>query len=174
VTNPVASQTSFTKSFKDNLSIDLDRNRQRRLLIASALLLPFVITVSTLVAEPSMAQTSSARMLASEALPLVQSGEMILVDIRTPEEWAQTGVAEPAHVNSMHVPGFLERLDEILDGSKDSQIALICATGGRSAYLQGELKKRGYKNVIDVTDGMIGSGAGPGWLGNGYATRKVE
>jgi len=174
VTDRATRQQSFTKSFVEVSSIDLEPSRRRRLLIACVLLLSLVTTVSTLVAEPTMAQTSSARMLTSEALPLVQSGEMVLIDIRTPEEWAQTGVAEPAHTNSMHVPGFLERLDEILDSSKDSQIGLICATGGRSAYLQSELNKRGYKNVIDVTDGMIGSGAGPGWLGNGYATRKVE
>jgi len=140
------------------------------LLLVGALCLPCVF----LHTEPVMAQDSSGRMLTSEALPLAESGEIVLIDIRTPEEWEQTGVAEHAHVNSMHVPGFLERLDEILEGDKNSRIALICATGGRSSYLQSELRKRGYDNVIDVTDGMIGSGAGPGWLGNGFSTRKVE
>lgn len=121
-----------------------------------------------------MAEQSSSRMLTSEVLPLAQSGEVTLIDIRTPEEWAQTGVAEFAETNSMHQPGFLERLDEMIGGDKDRAIALICATGGRSSYLQSELRQRGYNKVIDVTDGMIGSGAGPGWLGNGFETRKVN
>ncbi len=148
--------------------------RSHRLVKASLFGLIVVVMMLMAQMETAMAEQMSTRVVSAEILPKVQSGEVTLIDIRTPQEWAQTGVAELAQTNSMHEAGFLERLDAMIDGDKDKTIALICATGGRSSYLQSELTRRGYKSVIDVTDGMIGSGTGPGWLGNGFSTRKIE
>ena len=90
--------------------------------------------------------------------------DLILVDVRRPDEWKQSGVPESAALNSMHQRGFLERLDELTGGRKNAKIALICATGGRTTWLSTELEKRGYTNLYNVREGMFGSDAGPGWL----------
>ena len=100
---------------------------------------------------------------ALRAYEQAKSGDWYLVDIRTRSEWAQ-GVAEGASLISMHEPGFLQKLMTLTGGDKQAKIALICATGGRTNFLQPELRKRGWTQVYDVSEGMFGSSAGPGWI----------
>ena len=106
-------------------------------------------------------------MSAPDALAAADRGEIVLVDIRTRGEWKQTGLAKPALAISMHEAGFVRNLARALGGNRASPVALICATGGRSAHMQHILATAGFTNVIDVSEGMIGSGAGPGWLRRG-------
>lgn len=51
-------------------------------------------------------------------------------------------------------------------------IALICAVGNRSAFLQGWLRKAGFENVFDVSEGMIGGRLGAGWIKSGLPLRR--
>jgi len=110
---------------------------------------------------------SSGIMSAPDALAAAAKGELVLVDIRTRGEWKQTGLAEPAHAISMHEAGFVRNLAKALGGNRANKVALICATGGRSAHMQRILATAGFTNVVDVSEGMIGSSAGPGWLRRG-------
>ena len=111
---------------------------------------------------------------AHDARKKVQAGELFVSDIRTRQEWKQTGIGNVVLENSMHERGFLERLHAVIGEDKSTPFGLICATGGRSRFLQGELVKRGYTNVYDVAEGMMGSPAGSGWLRRGLPTRKVK
>lgn len=104
---------------------------------------------------------------APTAFEKAKKGELVLLDIRSPQEWKGTGTGEYAERVSMHQKGFLSKLNALIDNDKSRPIALICATGGRSNFIQGELVKRGYTNVIDVAEGMLGSRSGPGWLKRG-------
>ena len=111
---------------------------------------------------------------APDAARLSETGEIILVDIRRPQEWRESGVAEPAATVSMHDEGFLEGLARLTGGRRDAPLAFICATGRRSSWVAQELEKRGYTNLINVREGMFGSSDGPGWLKRGLPVRKVE
>lgn len=113
-------------------------------------------------------------MTAPEAQKAAQAKEIVLLDIRTPQEWQETGIATTAHPVSMHQRGFLEKLDKLIGGDKSKNIALICATGARSAYIQKELQKRGYSNVISVAEGMLGGPNGKGWIPRGLPVKKVK
>ena len=104
---------------------------------------------------------------APTAFKKAKNGEILLLDIRSPQEWQETGTGSGAKKVSMHQPGFLVRLEALTGNDKSQPVALICATGGRSNWLQGELVKRGYTNIIDVFEGMLGSNAGPGWIKRG-------
>jgi rhodanese-related sulfurtransferase len=108
---------------------------------------------------------------APEAQRLAVAGEVILIDIRTPEEWRQTGVPRGAKlVNMMHpggADGFVSDILEQVDGDADAPIALICRTGNRTSQVQRLLVARGFSQVHNVTEGMVGSSAGPGWLKRG-------
>lgn len=99
---------------------------------------------------------------------------MLLVDIRTHGEWKQTGLGATALAISMHKPGFVDKLAEAAGQDKNKKIALICATGGRSHWLQGQLAKFGFTNVVDVSEGMLGSAAGPGWLKAGLPVKPFS
>lgn len=113
-------------------------------------------------------------MSAPAALKAARDKTFVLVDIRTPQEWQQTGIASPAHKISMHQRGFLQKLDKLIGGDKTKKIALICATGSRSAYIQSELSKRGYTNVISVAEGMLGGPNGKGWIPRGLPVTKQK
>jgi len=103
-------------------------------------------------------------MTAPDAYKAAQSGEVLLVDIRRPDEWKRTGVGEGAVTLDMRRDDFTEALLVQTGGRKDMPVALICARGVRSRGLAARLTSAGFDNVIDVPEGMLGSGAGPGWL----------
>jgi hypothetical protein len=56
----------------------------------------------------------------------------------------------------MHEGGFLQKLMEVAGGDRNKPIAIICATGGRTRYLQHALAGAGFTNIIDVSEGMDG------------------
>jgi rhodanese-related sulfurtransferase len=107
---------------------------------------------------------------AETAFKRAQSGEITLVDIRQPQEWAETGSPQGAHRLDLLSPDFLDRLSELAKGDPARPIALICASGGRSARTAQALTEAGFTNVLDVSEGMLGSSAGPGWIARGLPT----
>lgn len=106
-------------------------------------------------------------MSVSKAHQQSQSGKVLLVDIRRPSEWKQTGVAKYAAKISMHQKGFLDRISKHTNGDKAAPLAIICAHGNRSTYMISLLEQNGYTNIYNVKEGMLGSKEGPGWLKRG-------
>jgi len=100
-------------------------------------------------------------------------GDILLIDIRRPDEWARTGVGDGAQPLDMRRPDFVEELLKLTDGNLDHAIALICARGVRSRRLTATLTEAGFSRIIDVPEGMLGSGAGPGWLRSGLPVVKL-
>jgi rhodanese-related sulfurtransferase len=107
-------------------------------------------------------------MSAPDAYAAVKDGKITLIDIRTPPEWRQTGVAPgAARINMIHPQGAAGFLNEVLakvGGDKTAPIALICRTGNRTSQVQRFLQGQGFTQVINVGEGMAGSRFGPGWL----------
>lgn len=101
---------------------------------------------------------------APQALQRAQAGEIIILDIRSRAEWKETGIATIASPVSMHENDFLDKFQKIKNDNPNKEIAIICATGGRTQWLQAELKKRNLGTVIDISEGMIGNSRGAGWI----------
>lgn len=112
-----------------------------------------------------------AQMTPDEARAKAIAGEIVLIDIRTPPEWEETGLPDVALTADMTDPAFIQTLLAIRDQNPATPLALICRTGNRSGYVTGELYKAGMTNVIDVVEGMSGSGVGPGWKTRGLPVR---
>lgn len=113
------------------------------------------------------AARAQASLTAQQAHAQALAGEAVLIDIRRPEEWQMTGIPEGAQPLGMRREDFGGRLYELLGGDPSRPVAVICATGGRSGYVAAELAKAGFTDVRDVSEGMQGSAAGPGWLRRG-------
>lgn len=111
---------------------------------------------------------------APEAQTRLADNSLVLLDIRTPREWRQTGVAEGAWPVSMHRRDFGERLQAILDVYPPDQIALICAVGGRTAQVTAFLDENGIDGVADLSEGMKGNQRGPGWVARGLPVVPLE
>ncbi|MEM9550768.1 MAG: rhodanese-like domain-containing protein [Pseudomonadota bacterium] len=110
----------------------------------------------------------------AEAHKLAGRGDIVLIDIRRPDEWKRTGIGEGAHAIDMRRDDFIEAMTAVAGDDKTAPVALICAAGVRSARLSRRLTEAGYSNIIDVPEGMLGSSAGPGWVRSGLPTRAFE
>lgn len=100
----------------------------------------------------------------AEAHDLASRGDLVLIDIRRPREWQDTGLAAGARPLDLRRDDFEPALAEIVGADRSRPIALICARGVRSARMALALSEAGYTNIIDIPEGMLGSSAGPGWL----------
>ncbi|MCY4333861.1 MAG: rhodanese-like domain-containing protein [Litoreibacter sp.] len=101
------------------------------------------------------------------------AGEIILVDIRRPDEWAKTGSGEHAVRLDLRRDDFIAELDKLVAGNRGAPLALICARGVRSARENNKLIAAGFTNVIDVPEGMLGNSKGPGWIKRGLPLNKT-
>lgn len=105
---------------------------------------------------------------APDAKTMAEAKQLTIIDIRRPEEWRQTGVAEGAlRINMLHPGGPQGFANEVLrqvNGDKNAPIGLICRTGNRTTQVQRYLLSQGFTRVYNITEGMAGSRAGPGWL----------
>ena len=104
---------------------------------------------------------------AQDAYDSISNDLIRLIDVRSRDEWAETGVAKGAWPISLHEERFSERLFAAKEVADGRPVALICATGGRSGYVLRSLRQAGYTGFIDVSEGMMGSTRGPGWIASG-------
>ncbi len=135
----------------------------------------FILLASALVMVPYSVTAATRKVWSAvEASAALAQGEISLIDIRSRVEWRDTAVAKDAWPISMHEPRFEQRLFAARDLSGEKPIALICATGGRSGRLMSALNRAGYPGFIDVSEGMLGSPKGSGWIARGLPVMDLE
>ncbi|WP_424970855.1 rhodanese-like domain-containing protein [Dinoroseobacter sp. S76] len=114
-----------------------------------------------------LARADTARVLSPpEALEAALSGEILLVDIRRPDEWDATGMPQGSIGIDMRRDDFLEAV-LAARATPAQPVAVICMRGVRSARVTRMFEAAGITSIIDVPEGMLGSLAGPGWLKRG-------
>lgn len=123
-------------------------------------------------AAPSLADVPI--LSAPDAAAQVQSGEIVMIDIRSAAEWKETGLAQGAWPVSMHEQGFVKQLQTIMKQYSPENVALICATGGRTAHVTKILEANGFAGVADISEGMMGNKRGPGWIERGMPLVRLE
>lgn len=139
------------------------KNRSRRWVLlggAGAIAAGFVVREYRLIPQ----DYAGGRLEVAQAHQQAVSGDILLVDIRTPREWQATGIGQGAQPLDMRREDFNEALMRLTNGDPAKPVALICARGVRSARLSNQLTEAGFTNIIDVPEGMLGSAAGPGWV----------
>lgn len=112
-------------------------------------------------------QAGTTILSAPEAAHKMSAGEIVVLDIRTPEEWKESGIAKGAWPVSMHTRQFPSQLQSILNLYGPQNVALICATGGRTDYVVNVLERNGIHGVADISEAMFGNGTDPGWIARG-------
>ncbi|MCK4713267.1 MAG: rhodanese-like domain-containing protein [Marinosulfonomonas sp.] len=134
-----------------------------------------ISAIVSLTAMPAMAAETTIG--AADAYVAAKTGKIILVDIRTPEEWAGTGIGEGAIALDMTEKSFVDSLVKLRTAYPQTPIALICRTGNRSGYVFKALDQQGFTGLVDVSEGMAGGRNGKGWIPRGlptYAGTKAE
>lgn len=130
-------------------------------------IMALLLSVSTMVPAAAVEVMSAA-----QARAAAEAGEIVIVDIRTPAEWTASGIPDVAMPINMQADDFVDRLVALMTEDPNRPIAMICATGGRSGYVTKALEARGVPGLINVSEGMFGSQAGPGWLARGLPVRQ--
>ena len=74
------------------------------------------ITALAAIAIPVPAMAEIQTMTVNQAYKAASKGEILFLDIRTPQEWQQTGIPEPAQPVSMHLKSFLTKLIKLTGG----------------------------------------------------------
>lgn len=118
------------------------------------LLLMFVIMVAQV-------WGAEKNITARDAKTLLDGNKKVyLLDVRTPQEYSQGKLA-----GSVLIPigEFERRIGEV---PKNRPIIVYCAVGSRSRSVAGFLSQQGYKDVYNMTDGIVG------WYRNGFPIQK--
>ncbi len=126
-------------------------------------------------AAQEAAQPAGPQVIAADrAMSLAATGKLVVVDVRSPQEWQQTGVPAGSLQVTIHQPdglvGFVDAMNETLGPDHARPVALICARGNRSTLASSALAEAGYTQVYNIREGMLGSPDGPGWLARGLPT----
>lgn len=127
--------------------------------------------------NPAAAGNASPSVIGvNEAFRLAAQGRIVLIDIRHESEWRKTGIGVNAIPITMHqkMKNFVKQLSEAAGADNQRPIALICAYGVRSSYLQKALKRYGFPEVIDVHEGMLGGPEDPGWIKSGLPVKPYK
>lgn len=123
------------------------------------------------VALASVANAEPLLITADVAHERAKSGDVTLIDIRSPREWTQTGVPQGAIAVTMHddegVDAFYRKVLDAVGQDKTKPIALICAAGNRSRWAQTFLASKGFLKIQNVAEGLFGNGQLPGWIARG-------
>lgn len=135
----------------------------------------FAAVLWLLTAAPALA---AGDMTVRQAHGAAQAGERMLIDVRSPSEWRQTGLPQDAETVTIHHPGggkgFLSDILAVVENDLGAPIALICATGVRSKRAQQFLEAQGFSNVVSVKGGMFGSKHADGWTNSGLPTERCK
>ena len=135
-----------------------------------------LVVFSGLILSPVFAHDIDA----ATAYSLSTRGDLIIVDIRRSSEWRKTGM--PATSHGISLQNFLKKVRndftadivELVERDTNRPIALICATGGRSAYALELLQEAGFSRVFNISEGMLGNGTSPGWVARDLPVRKCD
>ena len=140
-------------------------------LIRRALMAGVMVLMGTMALATATAAGEDGVIAADAAARRAAAGEILVIDVRSPQEWRQTGVAKGARQVTIHdpggLPGFVEAVKVALGGDLKRPIAVICASGNRSTLAQRVLARAGFTRVLNIKEGMLGGPNGPGWLRRG-------
>jgi phage shock protein E len=98
---------------------------------------------------------------APEAKALIaRTSRLLIVDVRTPDEFRQ------AHLRGAKLIPLSELEKRAQEIPKDRPLLVYCAVGARSLKAARFLSSKGYPEVYQISDGLIG------WYKNGFPVER--
>jgi thioredoxin len=74
-----------------------------------------------------------------------------LLDVRTPEEYAERHLKEAVNIN-FNADDFIDKVDHL---DKSKPVFVYCLSGGRSAKAAALISKKGFKEVYEMKGGVL-------------------
>lgn len=88
----------------------------------------------------------------AQAKELMGKEDVVVLDVRTPEEWDNGHIEGARHIN-FYDDNFK---DEVAELPKDKEYVVYCYSGGRSAKAVHLMKEEGFKNLHNLEGGIKG------------------
>lgn len=121
----------------------------------------------------SMSLFAEFKTVDADAFLKLQAKGYPVIDIRTPDEWKQTGIIKGAHKMMFFTPtgepdlaGWFFELGHLVK-DKNTPILMYCAHANRTKVLGEGLEQMGFKNVYELKGGIEN-----GWTKLGKKTVK--
>lgn len=95
--------------------------------------------------KTGLKDTAYKKISAEEAKNIIDSEDVIILDVRTPEEYNGGHIENAVLLPVTEIP---DKAEEILP-DKDSKILVYCRSGNRSATAAKDLINMGYTNVYN-------------------------
>jgi rhodanese-related sulfurtransferase len=121
----------------------------------------FVMLLLAILSIAAQVSAAEQNISSRDAKSLLEKNRNVyLLDVRTPQEYGQGKLA-----GSVLIPigEFEKRIGEV---PKGRPVIVYCAVGSRSRPVANLLAQRGYKEVFNMTDGIVG------WYRNGFPIQK--
>jgi len=100
---------------------------------------------------------------------LTEDSQAVLIDVRTPEEWAYVGLVnlDALHRNIFYVPwllyphmiantAFVDQVKDAVNPKKDTPLLFLCRSGVRSAHAANTFTGLGFTQCYNVAGGFEG------------------
>ncbi|MEX2594067.1 MAG: rhodanese-like domain-containing protein [Anditalea sp.] len=103
-------------------------------------------------ASAEVGQAANVRSIGSlEAKALLEEqGDIIILDVRTPKEYIAGHLIGAQHID-FYAPDFSKQLQAL---DPDKAYVVYCAVGGRSSKAAEMMKKIGFKQVYEASEGF--------------------
>lgn len=115
----------------------------------------------------ALAAAPVSQVAPAEAARLVSEEHAVLIDVREPDEWKETGAAAPAVLlPKSDFDGEKSQWKPFLEKHRDQTLVLYCRSGHRAGLVAKSLEKEGYK--------VVNAGGFADWKKAGLPVRPVS
>lgn len=90
----------------------------------------------------------------AQAFQELNDNALVLIDVRTPGEWADTGVPAKAKCKTLQDRDFADYVKSCRTAAKHLPIAFFCLSGARSSKAAELARKAGVENIQIVRGGV--------------------
>jgi len=102
-----------------------------------------IVVVTAVAAQVLGVEPRNTRSLEEAIAATGDTGELLLIDVRTPEEYRSGHIPTAINIDYREIADGLEETD------RDQRIVLYCRSGSRSRNAYRTLREMGFTNVVD-------------------------
>lgn len=107
-------------------------------------------------------QRGGSRLSLLQATQLLNQGKSVVLDIRSPDEFAAGHIRDARHIPLKELKSRISELDKF----KSKSVIVVCSSGSQSARAASVLKGGGFNEVYSLDGGLAA------WRAQGLPTAK--
>lgn len=125
-------------------------------------LIPTLLTILALSTTLAIAEDVK-HVKSKEAAELIAKGDIVVLDVRSPDEFAEGHIDGAQNINLLDEATFKAKADRL---DKSKTYLVHCEAGGRSTRSLETLKALGFEHLIHLDDGF------GGWKKSGLPVKR--